>query len=85
MNGWEALENKLKRYLSLDQAREQNELHELSRYELEFLRDRFLVQCEDAADCLLSDASLIQRRVERLHEAPAEKIDRFSDPFLVTP
>jgi hypothetical protein len=85
MNAWEALENKLKRYLSLDQAREQNELHELSRYELAFLRDRFLVQCEDAADCLLSDASLIRRRVERLYEAPAEKIDRFSDPFLVTP
>ena len=85
MNAWEALENKLKRYLSLDQTREQKELHELSRYELAFLRDRFLVQCEDAAGCLLPDTSLIQTRVERLCETPIEKIDRFSDPFLVTP
>jgi hypothetical protein len=85
MNSWEALENKLKRYLSLDQARQQKELHELSRYELTFLRDRFLVQCEDAAGCLLPDTSLIQTRVERLREAPVENIDRFSDPFLVTP
>jgi hypothetical protein len=84
MNGWEALENKLKRYLSLDEAREQKELHELSRYELAFLRDRLLVQCEDAAESLLPDPGIIQRKVERLHQAPAEKIDRFSDPFLAT-
>ena len=82
--GWEALENKLKRYLSLDQARQQKELHELSRHELAFLRDRFLVQCEDAAHRLVPDAGIIQKRVERLHEATAEKIDRFSDPFLAT-
>jgi hypothetical protein len=82
MNAWEALENKLKRYLSLDQAREQKELHELSRYELEFLRDRFLVQCEDAAGSLLPDLGMMQKKVERLYEAPTEKIDRFSDPFL---
>jgi hypothetical protein len=84
MNAWEALENKLKRYLSLDQARRQSELHELSRHELAFLRDRFLVQCEDAAHRLLPDAGIIKKRVERLHETTAEKIDRFSDPFLMT-
>ena len=84
MNAWEALENKLKCYLSLDQAREQKELHELSRYELAFLRDRFFVQCEDAAACLLPNAGLIQTRVERLRDSPAAKIDRFSDPFLAT-
>src|SRR6516164_1170665 len=84
MNGWEALENKLKRYLSLDQVRQQKELHELSRYELTFLRDRFLVQCEDAAHRLLPDAGIIKKRVERLYEGQAEKIDRFSDPFLAT-
>jgi hypothetical protein len=84
MNAWEALENKLKRYLSLDQARQQKELHELSRYELTFLRDRFLVQCEDAAHRLLPDAGIIKKRVERLYEGQAEKIDRFSDPFLAT-
>jgi hypothetical protein len=33
---------------------------------------------------LLPDAGIIQKRVERLHETTAEKIDRFSDPFLAT-
>jgi len=33
---------------------------------------------------LLPDAGLIQKRVERLYEGQAEKIDRFSDPFLAT-
>ena len=33
---------------------------------------------------LLPDAGIIQKRVERLHETTAEKIDRFSDPFLMT-
>jgi hypothetical protein len=36
MNGWEALEDKIKRYLSLDEVCRQKEIHELSRYELEF-------------------------------------------------
>jgi hypothetical protein len=85
MNGWEALENKLRRYLSLDEARNQKELHELCRYELGFLRDRFLVQCEDAAGYLLPDVALIQNKVERSQEATQLKLDRFSDPFLVTP
>jgi hypothetical protein len=84
MNGWEALENKQKRYLSLDEAREAKELHELSRYELGFLRDRFLVQCEDAAGYLLPDVALIKNRVERPRESKIQKVDRFSDPFLVT-
>jgi hypothetical protein len=84
MNAWEALENKLKRYLSLDQAREQKELHELSRYELSFLRDRFLVQCEDATHVLIPDVGLIKTKVERPRETRNQKIDRFSDPFLVT-
>jgi hypothetical protein len=84
MNSWEALENRLKRYLALDEARNQKELHELSRYELSFLRDRFLVQCEDAAGFLLPDLSLIKNKVERPRETKSQKVTRFSDPFLVT-
>jgi hypothetical protein len=84
MNAWESLENKLKRYLSLDETRNQKELHELSRYELSFLRDRFLVQCEDAAGFLLPEVGLIKNKVERPRESKTQKIDRFSDPFLVT-
>ena len=45
-------------------------------------RERVLVI---TAERLLPDTSLIQTRVERLLEATTEKIDRFSDPFLVTP
>jgi hypothetical protein len=84
MNSWEQLENRLKRYLSLDEARTAKELHELSRYELSFLRDRFLVQCEDAAGFLLPDVSLIKNKVERLRETRSEKVDRFNDDLLVT-
>jgi hypothetical protein len=84
MNAWERLENKLKRYLSLDEARNQKELHELSRYELSFLRDRFLVQCEDAAGFLLPDVGLIKNRVERPRETKNQKVDRFNDDLLVT-
>jgi hypothetical protein len=53
MNAWEALERKLKRYLPLSEACQQKELLELSRYELGFLRDRFLVQFEDYASQVL--------------------------------
>jgi hypothetical protein len=84
MNAWETLENSLKRYLPLEEATKRPELHELSRFELCFLRDRFLVQCEDAAGFLLPATDLIQQKVERPREAQAERIDRFNDPLLTT-
>ena len=84
MNAWEALEDKLKRYLSLDEVCRQKDLHELSRYELQFLRNRFLVQFEDFAKHLLPDTSLIKNRVARCRETTQQKIDRFNDPLLAT-
>jgi hypothetical protein len=84
MNAWEALEDKLKRYVSLDEVCRQKELHELSRYELQFLRNRFLVQFEYCAGQLLPDTSLIKNRVSRCRETTQQKIDRFNDPLLAT-
>jgi hypothetical protein len=82
MNAWEALEDKIKRYLSLDEVCRQTELHELSRYELQYLRNRFLVQYEDCAGHLLPDTSLIKNRVSRFLGTTQHKIDRFNDPLL---
>jgi hypothetical protein len=84
MNGWEALEDKMKRYLSLDEVCLLKELHELSRFELQFLRNRFLVQFEDFAGYLLPDTSLIKNKVSRLRETTQQKVDRFNDPLLAT-
>jgi hypothetical protein len=84
MNGWEALEDKMKRYLSLDEVCWLKELHELSRFELQFLRNRFLVQFEDFAGYLLPDTSLIKNKVSRFRETTQQKVDRFNDPLLAT-
>ena len=84
MNAWEALEDKIKRYLSLDEVCWQKELHELSRFELQFLRNRFLVQFEDFAGRLLPDTALIKNKVSRFRETTQQKVDRFNDPLLAT-
>ena len=82
MNAWEALEDEIKRYLSLDEVCRQTELHELSCYELQYMRNRFLVQFEDFAGHLLPDISLINNKVSRFRETTQQKIDRFNDPLL---
>jgi hypothetical protein len=84
MNAWEALERKLKRHLPLEEARGQKELHELSRYELGFLRDRFLVQFEDFASHLLPDKNLVKNQVVRPIGSRTEIHDPLTDPFLRT-
>jgi hypothetical protein len=84
MNAWEALEDKIKRYLSLDEVCWQKDLHELNRFELQFLRNRFLVQFEDFAENLLPDTSLIKNKVSRFRETTQQKVDRFDDPLLAT-
>ena len=84
MNAWEALEDKIKRYLSLDEVCWQKDLHELNRFELQFLRNRFLVQLEDFAGRLLPDTSLIKNKVSRFRETTQQKVDRFNDPLLAT-
>lgn len=84
MNAWETLERKLKRYLPLAEACQQKELQELSRYELGFLRDRYLVQFEDYASQVLPDINLIKNKVARLGGPRTETQDPLSDPFLLT-
>jgi hypothetical protein len=83
MNAWEALERKLNRYLSLEEARQQKELHELSRHELAFLRDRFLTQFEDVAGHLLPDIKLIKKTVARPIGLNTEAANPLTDPFLL--
>ena len=84
MNAWEALERKLKRYLPLEEAHQHKELHELSRCELSFLRDRFLVQFEDFAGHLVPDLNLVKNKVVRSIGPRPESHDPLSDPFLLT-
>ncbi|MGA8658074.1 MAG: hypothetical protein WB586_18175 [Chthoniobacterales bacterium] len=84
MNAWETSERKLKRYLPLEEACQHEELHELSRYELGFLRDRFLVQFEDLAGQVLPDSNLVKNKVARPIGQGTESQDPLSDPFLLT-
>ncbi len=84
INSWEALERKLKRYLSLDEARQEKQLHELCRHELGFLRDRFLSQFEDYAAQVLPDINLIRNKIARAPQLAIESQDPLSDPFLIT-
>ena len=84
MNAWENLERKLKRYLPLEEASQHQELHELSRYELGFLRDRFLVQFEGFAGQVLPDINLVKKKITRSNEPRTETQDPLTDPFLLT-
>ncbi|MGA8656623.1 MAG: hypothetical protein WB586_10795 [Chthoniobacterales bacterium] len=81
MNAWEALERKLKRYLPLEEVRQQKELYELSRHELGFLRDRFLAQFEDFASHVLPDVNLVKNKVARPTGLRTETHDPLSDPL----
>ena len=47
IDAWHTLERKEGKYLSFDDARKHPGIHELSRMELDYVRNRFLVQCED--------------------------------------
>jgi hypothetical protein len=84
MNAWEALERKSRRYVPLEEACHHKSLHELSRHELGFLRDRFLLQFEDFAGHVLPDAAPIKNKVARLTELGTETPDALSDPLLAT-
>jgi hypothetical protein len=61
----------------------QNEMHALSRLELDYARNRFLVvQCEDYADRLLPDAGLIKTKVVRASDLEALTVSPLTDEFL---
>lgn len=82
MEAWTALERKLGRFITLDQVIKQNEMHALSRLELDYARNRFLVQCEDYAERLLPDAGLIKTKVVRASDLEALTVSPLTDEFL---
>jgi hypothetical protein len=50
--------------------------------ELDYVRNRFLVQCEDYADRILPDASLIKTKVVRMKEVGKVAVSYLDDPFF---
>ena len=55
---------------------------ELRRMELDYVRNRFLVQCEDYADRILPDTSLIKTKVFRMKEVEKVAVSYLDDPFF---
>jgi len=82
MRAWVALERKLKRYLPLDEACNHPELSDIKQGELQFLRDRFCAQCEEHAEGLLPDLSLIKTRMPKRELVGArQEINPLEDPL----
>ena len=46
------------------------------------MRNRFLVQCEDYADRILPDASLIKTKVVRMKDVEKVAVPYLDDPFF---
>jgi hypothetical protein len=82
MEAWVSLERSTGHSLTLDAAIKHPGLHALSQLELDYARNRFLVQCEDYADRILPDTGLIKTKVVRAHDHEALKVPYLSDPFL---
>jgi hypothetical protein len=82
IEAWQSMERKDGQYLSLDKARTASGIHELSRMELDYARNRFLVQFEDFADRLLPDPALIKNKVLRLKEMEKAVVSPLDDPFF---
>jgi hypothetical protein len=82
MNAWQNLERQLERFIPLDEARESDGLHDLSRMELDYFRNRFLVQCEDWADWILPDSNLIKNKVVRTSKRKFSRVNPLTNPLL---
>ena len=82
IDAWHSIERKEGKYLSFDEARKHPGIHELSRMELDYVRNRFLVQCEDYADRILPDTSLIKTKVFRMKEVEKVAVSYLDDPFF---
>jgi hypothetical protein len=83
MDAWSAAERKTGKYIPLDEARTHEAIDGLSQRELAYLRHRFLVQCEDFADWLLPNSSLIKNKVVRPAAAvAAPEVEFLTDPLL---
>lgn len=73
------LENQFKRRLTWAEAREH--VGTDSHFDLDNVFQQVAVQCEDAANVLLPDTELIQRRIERKPGLARRTVDKFSDPL----
>jgi len=82
MNAWQNLERQSERFVPLDEARDSEALHDLSRMELDHFRNRFLVQFEDWADWILPDPSLIKNKVTRISKRKANRINPLTNRLL---
>jgi len=80
MDSWEAIERKHKTYFSLDAIRDHPDMHEFSRMELDYVRNQFLVQCEDCASRILPDTKLLNKenkvfRAERMKSVAVNALE----------
>jgi hypothetical protein len=82
LDAWETLERKEKKFLGLDEAIKHPGLHELCRMELDYVRNRFLAQCEDYAPQLLPEASLIKNKVHRIQAFKPVTVNPLQDEFF---
>ena len=82
MNAWQNLERQLERFVPLDEVTTSSGLHDLSRMELDYFRNRFLVQFEDWADWVVPDANLIKNKVSRATKRKVSRIDPLTNPLL---
>ena len=73
------LENQFKRRLTWAEAR--GHVGTDSHFDLDNVFRRVAAQCEDAAEVLLPDPALVQKRVERMPETERRSLDKFSDPL----
>ena len=73
------LENQFKRRLTWAEAR--SHVGTDSHFDLDNVFRRVAAQCEDAAEVLLPDPAMIQRRVERLPDNERQALDKFPAPL----
>jgi hypothetical protein len=84
VEAWETLERKNKRWLSLDEACQSNELDDLSRGDLQYFRDKVLDQFDQIASSLVPDVNLLKNGARTLAGTPPPYVspDTFHDDFL---
>lgn len=63
IEGWESLERKTKRFLSLEMACNHEQFDDLMRGELQYFRDDVLLQLDAIADRLLPDIGLVKNKL----------------------
>jgi hypothetical protein len=79
---WQKLEREEKRHLSFDKVRQHPKLDIACRMELDYVRNRFLVQCEDHASLLVPDLGLIKKKVTRPNAPQPVAVNPLEDEFF---